>query len=63
VRGGEAGIDFGSIENMNRLIVHTHGIPTGASGADVWYLMNSGQWSTRIIELGTPDIIKLQLGR
>ena len=63
VRGGEAGIDFGETEGFRRLIVHTHGAPTGPSmEADVPFLSNNGQKHSYIIELGNPNVIRFNCG-
>jgi hypothetical protein len=58
VRGGEGGINFEDFEGFRRLLVHTHGMPTGPSPADFRFIMGNEQMHSYIIELGNPNIIR-----
>ena len=59
VSGGQEGIDFANISDFKRLIVHSHGRPTGPSrNADFPFLINNIQKSSFIVELGNPKIIR-----
>jgi hypothetical protein len=59
VLGGQEGIDFADFQDFRRLLVHTHGRPTGPSlNADIPFLRNNGQRHSYIIELGNPNVIR-----
>jgi len=58
VRGGQEGIDLADFAGYRRLLVHTHGRPTGPSPADYNFLVNNGHWSSYVVEVGTPAPIK-----
>jgi hypothetical protein len=52
VRGGAGGIDFSTYgKNLDRIILHTHGRPTGPSDVDFQMLKDMGQKSSYIYEL------------
>lgn len=59
VSGGQGGIDFNGFDGFTRLLVHTHGMPTGPSiNADFPFLIGNKQMHSYIIELGNPNVIR-----
>ncbi len=59
LRGGQEGIDFSQFDDYRRLLVHTHGRPTGPSfDADIPFLKANKQKHSYIVELGNPNAIR-----
>lgn len=58
VRGGQCGIDLSGFSDYRRLLVHTHGSLTGPSEADQRFLLANGQWSSYLVEIGNPTVVK-----
>jgi RHS repeat-associated protein len=51
VSGGTGGIDFSGMDDLNRIILHTHPTTTGPSALDFQMLQQTGQQSSWIYEL------------